>query len=387
MYNIVTLQKKGQSLPDLALVMLGAGSSTRFNQRVKKQWLRVEETPLWLFATQNLQQLFPFKQIIVTTTPDEYFYAQKFSETITFVEGGATRQESLQNALSHVTTPYVLVSDIARPCIDQAMLVRILSEMENADIVVPYLPVVDTVVYEESTINRDHVKLIQTPQLSRTDILKKALNTSTLYTDDSSAIKAMGGKIAYVLGNPEAKKLTCKEDIVSIPCLKAPSSVPFVGYGFDVHAFEEGKVMMLGGVEVHPTVGFKAHSDGDVAIHALIDALLGAAGAGDIGELFPDNDQRYKNIDSKLLLKEVCSFLAKVGFEIVHCDLTIMAEFPRLSAFKDKIRFCLADIMALSPIHVNVKATTTEKLGFVGRQEGVAVSATATLKYYDWKNV
>ena len=387
MYNIVTLQKKGQSLPDLALVMLGAGSSTRFNQRVKKQWLRVEETPLWLFATQNLQQLFPFKQIIVTTTPDEHFYTQKFSGAITFVEGGATRQESLQNALSHVTTPYVLVSDIARPCIDQAMLVRILSEMENADIVVPYLPVVDTVVYEESTINRDHVKLIQTPQLSRTDILKKALNTSTLYTDDSSAIKAMGGKIAYVLGNPEAKKLTCKEDIASIPCLKAPSSVPFVGYGFDVHAFEEGKVMMLGGVEVHPTVGFKAHSDGDVAIHALIDALLGAAGAGDIGELFPDNDQRYKNIDSKLLLKEVCSFLAKVGFEIVHCDLTIMAEFPRLSAFKDKIRFCLADIMALSPIHVNVKATTTEKLGFVGRQEGVAVSATATLKYYDWKNV
>ena len=387
MYNIVTLQKKGQSLPDLALVMLGAGSSSRFNQRVKKQWLRIDETPLWLLATQNLQRLFPFKQIIVTTTPDEFFYAKKFSDTITFVEGGATRQESLANALLHVKTPYVLVSDIARPCIDQEMLVRILSEMESHDIVVPYLPVVDTVVYEGSTINRDHVKLIQTPQLSRTDILKKALQTPTLYTDDSSAIKAIGGKVAYVLGNPEAKKLTCKEDIASIACLKAPSSVSLVGQGFDVHAYEEGKVMMLGGVEVHPTIGFKAHSDGDVAIHALIDALLGAAGAGDIGELFPDNDQRYKNIDSKLLLKEVCSFLTKVGFEIIHCDLTIMAEFPRLSAFKDKIRFCLAEIMEISPIHVNVKATTTEKLGFVGRQEGVATSATATLKYYDWTNV
>ena len=387
MYNIVTLQKKGQSLPDLALVMLGAGSSSRFNQRVKKQWLRIEETPLWLLATQNLQRLFPFKQIIVTTTPDEYFYAKKFSDTITFVEGGTTRQESLANALLHVKTPYVLVSDIARPCIDQEMLVRILSEMENSDIVVPYLPAVDTVVYEETTINRDQVKLIQTPQLSRTELLKKALQTPTLYTDDSSAIKAMGGNVTYVLGNPAAKKLTCKEDIATISCLKAPSSTPFVGQGYDVHAYEEGKVMMLGGVEVHPTIGFKAHSDGDVAIHALIDALLGAAGAGDIGELFPDNDQRYKNIDSKLLLKEVCSFLAKVGLEIVHCDLTIMAEFPRLSAFKDKIRFCLADIMEISPIHINVKATTTEKLGFIGREEGVATSATATLKYYDWTNV
>ncbi|AOO65914.1 bifunctional enzyme IspD/IspF [Sulfurospirillum halorespirans DSM 13726] len=387
MYNIVTLQKKGQSLPDLTLVMLGAGSSTRFNQRVKKQWLRIDETPLWLFATQNLQQLSSFQHIIVTTSPDEHFYAQKFSDTITFVKGGETRQESLANALLHVKTTYVLVSDIARACIDQAMLERILDERAHADCVVPYLNVVDTVIYEEQTINRDQVKLIQTPQLSRTDMLKKALQTGTIYTDDSSAIKAMGGKVVYVLGNPEAKKLTCKEDSATISCLKAPSSNIFVGYGFDVHAYEEGKVMMLGGVEVHPTTGFKAHSDGDVAIHALIDALLGAAGAGDIGELFPDCDARYKNVDSKLLLKEVCTFLAKVGFEIVHCDVCVMAEFPRLSAFKDKMRFCLADIMELSPIHVNVKATTTEKLGFVGREEGVAVSATATLKYYDWTKV
>jgi len=374
-------------LPDLTLVMLGAGSSTRFNQRVKKQWLRIDDTPLWLFATHTIQQLFSFNQIIVTTAEDEWAYATKFSDAITFVQGGATRQASLKNALLHVKTPYVLVSDIARPCIDVALLDRLLSASTEADIVVPYLPVVDTVVYEEATISRDHVKLIQTPQLSKTESLRKALDTSIDYTDDSSAIKAIGGKVAYVLGNENAKKLTCKEDLRAISCLSAPSSNHFVGQGFDVHAYEEGKPMMLGGVEVHPTIGFKAHSDGDVAIHALIDALLGAAGMGDIGELFPDNDMRYKNIDSKNLLREVCSFLAKVGFEIVHCDITIMAEFPRLSAAKDTIRFCLANLLALSPIHVNVKATTTEKLGFVGRQEGVAVSATATLKYYDWTNV
>lgn len=374
-------------MPDLTLLMLGAGSSSRFNQRVKKQWLRIDDAPLWLYATQNLQQHFPFCKIIVTTTPEEQFYAQKFSDTVTFVPGGKTRQESLKNALAHVTTPYVLVSDIARACIDQAMMKRLLDACEEADIVVPYLPVVDTVVYDETTIPREHVKLIQTPQLSKTDVLRKALDTSIDYTDDSSAIKAVGGKVAYVLGNADAKKLTCKDDLASLPCLKAPSSNHFIGYGFDVHAYQEGKAMMLGGIEVHPSIGFKAHSDGDVAIHALIDALLGAAGAGDIGELFPDSDMRYKDIDSKQLLQEVCSFLIKVGFEIVHCDLTIMAEFPRVSGFKDPIRFCLARLLGVSPIHINIKATTTEKLGFVGRQEGVAVSATATLKYYDWKNV
>jgi len=374
-------------LPDLTLVMLGAGSSSRFHQKTKKQWLRIGDVPLWLFSTENLAQLYPFSNIIITTAPEDIAYCQKFSDTITFVEGGASRQASLKNALLHVKTPWVLVSDIARPCMDQAMLERLLEASSDYQCVVPYLPVVDTVVYEETTINRDAVKLIQTPQLSSTALLKQALDTNIDYTDDSSAVAAMGGKIGYVLGSASAKKLTCKEDIASIPCLQAPSSSPFVGYGFDVHAFEEGKAMVLGGVEVHPTVGFRAHSDGDVAIHALIDALLGAAGAGDIGELFPDTDVQYKGVDSKELLRHVCAFIERVGFEMVHCDLAIMAEFPKLGHLKDAIRFALARELGLNAWHVNVKATTTEKLGFIGRKEGVAVSATVTLKYADWKNV
>lgn len=374
-------------MPDLTLVMLGAGSSSRFHQKVKKQWLRIGDVPLWLYAAQNLAKLHPFAQIIVTMSAEDIAYAQKFSSTITFVQGDDSRQASLANALLHVKTPYVLVSDIARACIDATMLERILAPMAHCDCVVPYLPVVDTVVYENHTIERDAVKLIQTPQLSSTALLQKALQTQILYTDDSSAIQAMGGSVTYVLGSVEAKKLTCKEDSALLPCLKAPSSDSFVGYGFDVHAFEEGKPMRLGGVEIDATIGFKAHSDGDVAIHALIDALLGAAGAGDIGELFPDTDVQYKGIDSRTLLTKVCSFLEKVGFEIVHCDVCIMAEFPKLGALKHTIRFCLSELLGLAPHHVNIKATTTEKLGFIGRKEGVAVSATATLKYANWKNV
>lgn len=374
-------------MPDLTLVMLGAGTSSRFNQKAKKQWLRIDDAPLWFHATQNLAQKYSFAKIIVTASKDEMHYMQKFSNDFVIVEGGDTRQASLSNALLHVKTPFVLVSDSARPCISEGMMERLLERKGHCDIAVPYLSVVDTVVYHESTINRDDVKLIQTPQLSSTNILKKALNTTIQYTDDSSAIKAMGGIVNFVQGDESAKKITCKEDLKHIPCLKAPSSTLLVGNGFDVHSFEEGKVMMLGGIEIDKTVGFRAHSDGDVLIHALIDALLGASGAGDIGELFPDNDANYKDIDSKILLKKVCHFLESVGFEIVHCDMTIMAEFPRLSPFKDAMRFCLANLMGIAPIHVNIKATTTEKLGFIGRKEGVGVSAIATLKYYDWKNI
>jgi len=373
-------------LPDLTLVMLSAGSSSRFHHRAKKQWLRIGDVPLWLYSTNTLARLYSFSQIIVTASSEDIPYARKFSDTITFVEGGDSRQASLKNALLHVSTPYVLISDCARPCVDEAMLKRIIEKASHAQCVVPFLNVVDTVVYEEETINRELVKLIQTPQLSSTSFLQKALDTDVQYTDESSAIKAAGGKVCYVEGSMEAKKLTCKEDISLLPCLQAPSSTPMVGYGFDVHAFEEGKAMMLGGVEVHPSIGFKAHSDGDVLIHALIDALLGAAGAGDIGEFFPDTDARYKGIDSQILLREVCAFLERVGFTLVHCDVTIMAEFPKLGHMKDAIRFNLAKVLGLGSHHVNVKATTTEKLGFVGRKEGVAVSATATLKYLDWKN-
>jgi 2-C-methyl-D-erythritol 4-phosphate cytidylyltransferase/2-C-methyl-D-erythritol 2,4-cyclodiphosphate synthase len=142
--------------------------------------------------------------------------------------------------------------------------------------------------------------------------------------------------------------------------------------------------MMLGGVDIDAPFGFKAHSDGDVALHALIDALLGAAGVGDIGELFPDTDAAYEGIDSKLLLERAVTMIHNFGFEIINVDITIMAQTPKLMNYKQKMAGVIAKILGIAPIHVNVKATTTEKLGFVGRKEGVAVDAIANLKYYNW---
>ena len=385
MYNIVTLQEKGQNLPDLSLIMLGAGSSSRFRMSIKKQWLRTGHTPLWLFATNNIRKNIDFKQIIIVCSKDEIDYMKLFNSEFTYVEGGSTRQESLKNALLHVNTQSVLVSDVARVCIPQDMLQRIVKNQENADIVVPYLKVHDTVVYNNQTINRDEVKLIQTPQYSKTEVLKKALLNIKDFTDDSSAIKADGGKVSYVLGDIKANKLTSINDLWIIKNLPEPSNNIFVGNGYDVHQFEKNKKMVLGGIEIEEKRGFKAHSDGDVALHALIDALLGAIGAGDIGELFPDTDDTFKNADSKELLKKVVRFIYSVGYEIVNCDITIMAQSPKLSPYKHAMKKVISDILHVEPLYVNIKATTTEKLGFVGREEGVAVNATASLKYSNWK--
>jgi 2-C-methyl-D-erythritol 4-phosphate cytidylyltransferase/2-C-methyl-D-erythritol 2,4-cyclodiphosphate synthase len=385
MYNIVTLKVQGNLLLDISLIILSAGTSNRFRIKAKKQWIRIGDMPLWVYATNNLAKTYDFKNIVVTGHSDELFYMRKFTD-VKIVNGSDTRQSSLINALEHITTKYVLVSDAARCCIPPSLVKRLLDEAGKADVVVPYLIVTDTVAYEnDDTIDRDKIKLIQTPQLSLTKSLKEALSKQNEFTDESSAIKANGGSVKYILGDVAAAKLTTfdtKNSVLSL--LKAPIKDCFHGNGFDVHEFEKAKPMLLGGVKIDADFGFKAHSDGDVAIHALIDALLAAAGAGDIGEWFPDSDNKYKNIDSTKLLETVCNFLTKVGFKIVHCDLTIIAQKPKISPYKEAISKKLASILNIPSVHVNVKATTTEHLGFIGREEGVGVLASATLKYYDW---
>ncbi len=373
---------------DVSLIILAAGSSSRFEKKAAKQWLRSGELPLWLAVTQKLKSEYPFAQCVVTAHPDDLAYAAQFvteADGITLVAGGAERQLSLKAAAAAVDSEYVLVTDVARACVDAALMERLFESVEGAECVVPYLGVSDTVVYGDEGIDRTQVKRIQTPQLSRTLFLKKALEDTTLYTDESTLIKAHGGNVVYVAGQEQAAKLTYAVDLASLPCLQAPAKETFVGNGFDVHAFEAGRKMVLCGVEIDDVdYGFKAHSDGDVGIHALIDAILGAAGAGDIGELFPDTDDTFKDIDSKVLLEECVRRVSRYGFDIVNVDITIIAQAPRLGAYKARMKQTIAGVLGIAPFRVNIKATTTEKLGFVGRKEGVAVMATANLKYFDW---
>ncbi len=370
-------------MSDLTLVLLAAGTYSRFKLPVKKQWLRIGHDPLWHFVTKRLAATELFSEIIITSHAEEVEFMKHYTNC-NIVVGGASRQESLKNALLHVTTPHIMVSDIARACIDIDLLERLIDNKEKADCIVPYITVSDTVVFQDNTIDRDAVKRVQTPQLSSTTALKSALKNDTIFTDESSAIVANGGTRYFVKGDEGAHKITYSNDLLQLPCITPPSVNSLVGNGFDVHAFEADKPMVLCGISIDSTVGFKAHSDGDVAIHALIDALLGAAGMGDIGMLFPDNDATYANIDSTVLLLNVVTKLHNFGYIITNVDITIIAEQPRLTSYKAAMRQRIADMLHIDCSRTNVKATTTEKLGFIGRKEGVAVMASATLNYYDW---
>ena len=376
----------GVNLSNTTLILLGAGSSSRFKTNVKKQWIYTQESPLWLHVAKHFEHSAVFDDIIIVSTSDEIREMKNFAD-YTYVQGGNSRQASLSHALQNVNSHYVLVSDIARCCVPSDMITRILSAQNEASCIVPTLPVTDTLYFSGNPIDREKTRIIQTPQLSRTDLLKKALQTETLFSDDSSAIASLGEKVHFVEGSTKAHKLTTLEDLQKVTCLKAPSSKTLTGFGIDTHPFEAGKKMFLCGVLIDAPYGFKAHSDGDVAIHALIDALLGASGMGDIGELYPDTDATYAGADSKVLLRDTVKRINAFGFSIGNVDMTIMAEVPKLLPFKQEMRASLSLLLGIRKSLINIKASTSEALGFIGRKEGVTVHTVANLTYTNWKTL
>ncbi|EIZ0997614.1 bifunctional 2-C-methyl-D-erythritol 4-phosphate cytidylyltransferase/2-C-methyl-D-erythritol 2,4-cyclodiphosphate synthase [Campylobacter coli] len=371
-------------MANLSLIMLAAGNSTRFDMGVKKQFLRLGDDPLWLYATRNLSTFYPFKKIVVTSSNTSYM--KKFAKNYEFVEGGATRAESLKKALEVIDSEFVMVSDVARVLVSKSLFDRLIENLDKADCITPALKVADTTLFENEALQREKIKLIQTPQISRTHLLKQALSQNLDFTDDSTAISAVGGKIWFVEGEENTRKITFKEDLKKLD-LPRPSNEIFCGNGFDVHEFGEERPLLLGGVEIHPTMGLKAHSDGDVLAHSLTDAILGAACLGDIGELFPDTDEKFKNANSMNLLKEAYKRVKELGFELVNVDICVMAQTPKLKDFKEAITQNIANTLSIDEFRVNIKATTTEKLGFIGRKEGMAVLASANLKYFDWTKI
>lgn len=375
---------------DLSLIVMAAGSSTRFtsaiptHHRIKKQWLRTGNIPLWQKVADDFCKLYDFKKVILTASKEDFEYMKKISD-FEIVLGGNTRQESLKNALEYVQSDFVLVTDVARWNMDIRVWERLLGSFDTSlDCIVPYLNVPDTAMYEGNYINRESLKLIQTPQLSRVKKLKDSLNNKD-FSDESSAISHNGGKVAYVQGSPKLSKLTYYEDLHSLSNLTSPSNEIFTGCGFDVHSFEQNKPMVLGGVKIPSDVGFAAHSDGDVALHALADGILGAIGGGDIGEWFPDDEEANKNADSKLLLKKIYDFALSVGFELINADITILAQTPKISPFKAQMRETIANLLYVDKAKINIKATTTENLGFIGRKEGVGTLANVNLRLINWK--
>lgn len=404
-------------MKDISLILLAAGDSSRFGLRVKKQWLRVGELPLWQYVAQNIARAHPFKKIVIAVNEEDVSYCERLyacssasargenSECDTseykqggigcgadecgsanlkfhFVSGGANRQSSLKNALRLVESELVLVSDVARARISPRTIDVLIAASADADCVSPYLGVNDTTYLGERIVEREELRLIQTPQLSRTALLKKALEGSEIFTDDSAAIGSAGGRLEFIKGEAGALKITRVSDLAALN-LKPCSRDIFCGTGYDVHALEKGAGIVLGGVQIPCEFALIAHSDGDVAIHALIDAICGAAMLGDIGELFPNSDAKLKGADSKGLLRKVIRRVRGYGYELVNADITIIAQRPKIGAYKAQMQEVLSEI--LNCARVNVKATTTEGLGFTGRSEGIAAQAAVNLKFYDWQ--
>ena len=364
---------------------MSAGESLRFrkNISIKKQWIRIDNKPAWLYVADLMQERYRFVKVIITASKREVAYMKRFCD-YEVVEGGESRQESLQNALKYVSSEFVAISDASRCNLDFEVLDNLfLYDLDSIDCLVPTISVNDTIFLEsngdKNYLNRDHIHLVQTPQISRTKILLKAIKLGD-FSDESSAINHYGGRVASIKGSKILNKITFLEDLRDIKISK--NDDVFVGYGFDVHRFCKNKDMYLGGVKIPCEFGLEAHSDGDVVIHSLCDALLGAIGAGDIGEWFPVDDKKYNNVDSKILLKEVGDFVCSVGFRIINIDIMIMAQKPKILPYKDKMIEIFSKILNLQSQCINIKATTMEKMGFIGRSEGICASSNVSLKLF-----
>jgi len=306
--------------------------------------------------------------------------------------GGATRQNSVRNGLEALAATgdaidAVLVHDAARPFLPAAVIDRLLSALETHAGAVPVLPVSDTLARGSDllgdAISRDELHRVQTPQAFRFAPLlaaHRAWNGPAKATDDAQIARAAGLDIVLVTGDKSLDKITYDEDFRDAERLLAGSMTSRTGLGFDVHAFGAGDHLWLGGVRIDHERGLMGHSDADVALHALADALLGTMGAGDIGDHFPPSDPQWRGAASSRFLEHARDLLDQRGGKIDHVDLTIICEAPRIGPHRAAMRSTIASLLRLPETRVSIKATTTERLGFTGRGEGIAAQAVATVR-------
>jgi 2-C-methyl-D-erythritol 4-phosphate cytidylyltransferase/2-C-methyl-D-erythritol 2,4-cyclodiphosphate synthase len=304
--------------------------------------------------------------------------------------GGATRRDSVARGLEvlAVDAPdYILVHDAARPFVPAAVIDRLLAALDAGDGAVPTLPVADTLVRGDGvlgeTVPRAGVNRVQTPQAFLFEVLLAAHRDWPVgedVTDDAQMVRDMGYDVRLVPGDAMLDKITHPVDMAAAEARMAGALVSRTGMGFDVHAFGPGDVIMLGGIQIPHTHGLIGHSDADVALHALTDALLGAIGDGDIGSHFPPTDPRWKGADSGGFLDHARALVVARGGRIDHVDVTIICERPKVGPHRAAIRARIAALLQVREGQVSVKATTTERLGFTGRGEGIAAQAIATVR-------
>jgi 2-C-methyl-D-erythritol 4-phosphate cytidylyltransferase / 2-C-methyl-D-erythritol 2,4-cyclodiphosphate synthase len=370
-------------------LVVAAGSGSRMGGNVPKQFRLLGGKPVLRWAVESLIRHPAVQSVRVVLgrgQQDKAAAALQGLDVGSFVEGGAERAQSVRAGLQVIEGDAVLVHDAARPFCPSAVVDRLLASLEFFAGSAPVLPVGDTLarvgdkVFE--AVDRTGLARVQTPQAFRLAALKSAYKQweGPSPTDETTVMRAAGLEVGAVEGDPALEKLTVAADFDRAEQWLAGRLRPTTGMGFDVHAFSGGGPVMLGGVEIPHNRGLAGHSDADVVLHAITDALLGAAALGDIGEHFPPSDPRWSGAPSSLFLARAAELVREKGGLIDHIDCTVIAEAPKLSPHRQAMRSRIATIAGLSVERVSVKATTTEGLGFTGRGEGIAAQAIASIR-------
>jgi 2-C-methyl-D-erythritol 4-phosphate cytidylyltransferase / 2-C-methyl-D-erythritol 2,4-cyclodiphosphate synthase len=370
----------------IAAILVAAGSGSRFGAETPKQFLSVAGKPVIRHAADALAAHVSLLQPVGDQGPIEA--ALTGLPALPVVPGGATRQDSVRAGLEALV-PHapdaVLVHDAARPVIPARTIPDLIAALAAAAGAVPAVPVADTLKRAArgtilETVPRDGLFRAQTPQAFRfVNLLAAHRSGLRGSTDDAALLEAMGDAVAIVTGSDDNIKLTWPEDLARLERIMAPPLYPHVGTGFDVHALEVGRPLMLCGIAVPHDRGLAGHSDADVGIHALCDAIYGALADGDIGRHFPPNEASWKDADSARFLAHAAARIAARGGRLSNADVTLICERPKITPHAAAMRTRLASILRVDVARISVKATTTERLGFTGRGEGIAAQAVATV--------
>jgi len=373
-------------------LVVAAGRGNRFGGDLPKQWMELDGRPLLRHALGAFAAHPDIAEVRAVIHPDDMARYENASAGLRLnppIHGGSTRQDSVRRgleALADNPPDVVLIHDGARPFVDTGLIHRVLKGLKTHKGAIPALPVHDTLKRGKDgvivgTEPRDGLYRAQTPQgFSYADILAAHREAAGReLTDDAAVMEAHGLAVLLVDGAEDNVKITTRQDLARAAArFEGPGEVR-VASGYDVHRYDEGSFVTLCNIQVPHTHGLLGHSDADAALHALTDALLGCIAAGDIGRHFPPTDPRWKGADSALFLSYVAELVAAAGGRIQHVDITIICERPKIGPHRAAMVERVAEILGLNQSRVSVKATTTEGLGFTGRQEGIAAEAVASV--------
>ena len=372
--------------PRIAALLVAGGSGSRFGAAQPKQYLSLAGRPVIAHAATALAEAVTWLQPVGDVTAISAALAG--IAHLPPVPGGATRQQSVRNgleALAALQPDIVLVHDAARPFLPPGTIAALVAALDAHPGAIPAVPVADTLKRGADgviagTVPRDGLFRAQTPQAFRfpllLDLHRQAAEGAT---DDASILEAAGHTVALVAGHDDNIKLTYAEDLVRLQRIMTTGLIPRVGTGYDVHVLVPDRKLMLCGIEVPHSHGLSGHSDADVGIHALCDAIYGALAEGDIGRHFPPSDNAYKDADSARFLRHAAERIAARGGMLANVDVTLICEQPKITPHAPAMIARVADLLGVETGKVSIKATTSERLGFTGRKEGIACQAVATV--------